>query len=284
MAAFQADFILSDKIWAKYMARRKSFFGRQFGESPEVDPNLWLVPYGDLMTNMMLFFLLLFALTARAPKNVVQQAEDQQLIVKKLEEFGTTTVSADKINVTFSQDIIFKVGKAEIFKTGKAEITKNFAGAMEVVSSYLKDNSRIVIVSGHADSTPLHGGKYKDNWFLSAERGWSVANELIKNGIDPKRIQIRGYGEFNPVASNSTAKGRAKNRRIEMTILKIKMEEAKRFIYYKTTEAENVAEISKKILGNENFSQQIKELNSGKIDDKGTVLKDTEILLPFNSQ
>jgi len=62
----------------------------------------------------------------------------------------------------------------------------------------------------------------------------------------------------------------------------MKQEEAKRFTYYKTVHDENIAEMSKRVLGSESYSQQIKELNAGKYDANGTIPKDTEILLPFN--
>ncbi len=233
---------------------------------------MWAVPYGDMMTSLMIFFLILFALTSLQQEAL--KVSENQLLVKKLEKFGKISLTAEKINVTFPQDIIFS--------KGSPELSDNFKVAIADISGYLRKNPGTVIISGHADSSPLRGGKYKDNWYLSAERGWSVGNELIKNGIDPKRLQIRGYGEFNPVAANSTDEGKAKNRRIEMTILKIKTEEPEKFIYYKTTAGENITDISKKVLGDEKFSQKIVELNSGKIDDKGRIIQDTEILLPFN--
>lgn len=264
------------------MAGKKSvFFGRRFGESPDLDPNMWVVPYGDMMTNLMMFFLILFAVTTGGKGGMSKEKEEgrfqkkeEQFFVKKLEEFGNVKVTADKINITLPQDILFK--------RGSAQLNPDFADVIQQISPYLKKNPGIIIVSGHADSSPLRGGKYKDNWFLSAERGWNVANYLIENGIEPSRIQVRGYGDTKPVASNETEKGRAKNRRIEMTILKMKQEEAKRFIYYKTAGDENVTDISKRILGNENFAQQIRELNPAKVDELGKVLKDTEILIPYN--
>ncbi|MFA5779626.1 MAG: OmpA family protein [Elusimicrobiota bacterium] len=256
------------------MKKKTVFYGRRFGESIELDPNMWAVPYGDMMTNLMIFFLILFALTT-IQQQALKVSEDR-MFVKKLEKFGKISLTADKIKVTFSQDIIFP--------KGSPEVSVSFKGVLLDVSDYLKNNPGTVIVEGHSDSTPVRGGKHKDNWYLSAERGWSVVSELIKNGIDPKRLQIRGYGEFNPVASNETGDGRAKNRRIEMTILKIvNTEEAQRFIYYKTAGYENINDISKRFFASdsEKFLNQLRELNSGKIDDKDCVAKDTEILLPF---
>ncbi|MDD5688184.1 MAG: flagellar motor protein MotB [Elusimicrobia bacterium] len=258
------------------MARKSKsiLFGRRYGESAEVDPNLWIVSYGDLMTNLMIFFLMLFALSSIKPKTVIEKEDEQKILVKNLEKYGAVTVSAEKINVTLQQDIIFKAGSAEL-KSGFTEV-------LAEVNKFINDNTGTIIVSGHADAVPLNRGKYKDNWYLSAERGWSVANELIKSGIDPKRFQIRGYGEFHPVAGNDTEEGRAKNRRIEMTIVRTNMKETERFIYYKTVDVENISEISKRFFGNETYSQQIRELNKEKIDTNGNIPKGTEILVPYN--
>ncbi|OGS47375.1 MAG: hypothetical protein A2539_07420 [Elusimicrobia bacterium RIFOXYD2_FULL_34_15] len=258
------------------MAKGKFFsFGRRFGESSRMDPNLWVVSYGNTMTLLMIFFLILYSNSYNLKqKSIEAQKTEDQLLVKKLEKFGSSAITGDKIKVTFSQDIIFQ--------SASPTLSKDFDNILIEVSDYLKKSSGTVIISGHADATPLKGGKYKDNWFLSAERGWNVAQELIKNGIDPNRLQIRGYGEFNPVADNSTEEGRGKNRRIEMTIMKVQTEEPKRYIYYKASGLENINELAKKYLGDEKFSEVIKGLNPGKIDADGKILKDAEILIPYN--
>jgi len=70
---------------------------------------------------------------------------------------------------------------------------------------------------GYTDNTPPPvSSPYKDNWELSAARGVSVVKELIKDGVDPKRLKASGRAANKPVASNATAEGRAKNRRVEL--------------------------------------------------------------------
>ncbi|MBN1385266.1 MAG: OmpA family protein [Elusimicrobia bacterium] len=250
------------------MKNKTVHYGRIGSDPSEEDSNLWLLCYSSMMTLLMVFFLILYALSYNAQIKLVDH-----ILAKKLERFGEIILTANKIDVTFSQDIVFE--------KASPEVSNSFKGVLTDVSDYLKGNAGTVVISGHADSTPLIGGKYKDNWYLSAERGWSVASELINQGIDPKRLQIRGYGEFKPVASNETEAGRAKNRRIEMSIHKIKMGKAEKFIYYKTQGKENISRIAKKYLGDESYSERIRTLNPDKIDDHGTVLENTEILIPF---
>ena len=67
-----------------------------------------------------------------------------------------------------------------------------------------------------------------------------------------------------------------------MTIMKVQTEEPKRYIYYKASGLENINELAKKYLGDEKFSEVIKGLNPGKIDADGKILKDAEILIPYN--
>jgi chemotaxis protein MotB len=77
-----------------------------------------------------------------------------------------------------------------------------------------------VIVEGHTDSTRIIGKKFRSNRELSLFRAFSVIDFLIKNGFPPEKLSAYGYGEFKPVASNETEEGRAKNRRIEIIVLR----------------------------------------------------------------
>ena len=77
------------------MAKKSVFFGRRFGESIELDPNMWAVPYGDMMTNLMIFFLILFALTS-LQQQAIKVSKDQ-IFIKKLEKFGFKVRKIDDI-------------------------------------------------------------------------------------------------------------------------------------------------------------------------------------------
>ena len=70
---------------------------------------------------------------------------------------------------------------------------------------------------------PIRGGRHKTNWELSAARSFSVIRFFLKKGLKPERFSARGYGEYRPVADNSTTTGRSKNRRIEIAIVRGRM-------------------------------------------------------------
>ena len=120
--------------------------------------------------------------------------------------------SAGTITVTLPNAILFDSGKAELKKATSTEL--------DHIRSVLRDKypGKQVDVVGHTDTDPIKKSKWKDNWELSAQRALSVLRYLVKRGISEKDIQAVGCGESQPVASNSTASGRAKNRRVEIVV------------------------------------------------------------------
>lgn len=101
------------------------------------------------------------------------------------------------------------------FMTDSAEINSNFYPILDSVGTVLKEFSDTSIdVSGYTDST----GSFEHNQKLSEARANSVASYLVRSGVSHGRIQARGFGERNPIASNDNEMGRAQNRRVEIHI------------------------------------------------------------------
>jgi chemotaxis protein MotB len=103
---------------------------------------------------------------------------------------------------------------------------------VQQLASVLAENPDIaVLIEGHTDNVPYNGsGQLTDNWDLSTKRATAIVHLLKeKPGIDPQNLTAAGRGEFAPVASNETAEGRAKNRRIEV-ILTPKLDEISRLL------------------------------------------------------
>jgi len=122
--------------------------------------------------------------------------------------------SAGTITVTLPNAILFDSGKAMLKKATSTEL--------DHIRSVLRDTypDKQIDVVGHTDTDPIKKtkDKWKDNWELSAERALSVLRYLVKRGIPDKKIQAVGCGESRPIASNSTASGKAKNRRVEIVV------------------------------------------------------------------
>jgi outer membrane protein OmpA-like peptidoglycan-associated protein len=104
------------------------------------------------------------------------------------------------------------------FASGNAEIAQGFLSVLDSVSLVLKEfNKTLVVVSGHTDSS----GSNTLNQNLSEKRAQSVANNLNNSGVINDRLEIIGFGETQPIASNNTDAGKKQNRRVEISLLPI---------------------------------------------------------------
>lgn len=77
-----------------------------------------------------------------------------------------------------------------------------------------------IIAEGHTDNVPIHTQQYNSNWELSSARSFSVIYYFINKGMAPGRLVAHGLGEFRPAYSNETETERARNRRIEITVVR----------------------------------------------------------------
>lgn len=117
--------------------------------------------------------------------------------------------------------IKLSIGGSVLFDSGVADIKKEALPILNKVGDVLKEYSDCLIkIEGHTDNVPISTNiKYADNMDLSAARAISVWNYLTEQkGLDPSTLEASGRSEFDPIASNSTPEGRAKNRRVEIKI------------------------------------------------------------------
>lgn len=88
------------------------------------------------------------------------------------------------------------------------------------LSTVLNKIDNYIRIEGHTDNVPIRNEYFSSNWQLSSTRASNVVEYLINNGgISPDRLSAVGYGEYRPVADNSTDQGRSKNRRVDILIL-----------------------------------------------------------------
>ena len=109
---------------------------------------------------------------------------------------------------------------ALLFDSGKETLKSATIAELDHIRSVLRQkySGKQIDVVGHTDSDPIKKSKCKDNWELSAQRSLTVARYLIQRGIPEEKIRAVGCGESRPIASNSTATGKAKNRRVEIVV------------------------------------------------------------------
>jgi chemotaxis protein MotB len=127
---------------------------------------------------------------------------------------GQVTISElkGKLTVNMEAAILFDSGKADVKPDGIVILLKMVPTLKEV-----KDKS--IRIEGHTDNVPIRSAQFPSNWELSAARAINVAKYLQQQGLDPANLSAAAFSEFKPVADNATKEGRAKNRRIEITLV-----------------------------------------------------------------
>ena len=208
--------------------------------------SMWVVPYGNLMTILMIFFLVLYAFSfvvsgerfetivqslqkdvggevdKEYMERVIRKARERELAEemdglideKRLKKFANVKIDKEGIKVVFRSPVIFDLGKDEL----KPEIIS----VLSAVARVIKDMPNEVVVGGHTDDRPIVSGEFRSNWELSAARAFSVIRYFIGQGVDPGRLSAIGYGEYRPLYPNDTEEHRAFNRRIEIDIVSLK--------------------------------------------------------------
>lgn len=119
-----------------------------------------------------------------------------------------------------SEGLLVTIGDNVLFDSGKAEVrSQDIQLANEISNLLVMDPPRNVIISGHTDNVPIRNSKYSSNWELSVMRAVNFMRIILQNqSLDPKWFSAKGFGEYQPLASNDSPEGRAKNRRVEILI------------------------------------------------------------------
>lgn len=240
------------------------------------DKARWLITYADLITLLLAFFVMMYAISqvdaakfeaiARSlatrfssDPSVVElghradvsphPADDEGLDLSQLEEMrgeeegegdGSSRNDAELdalyakikryvvehglesdvrvqnarrgVEITFAEQILFDLGKAELKKPSRK--------VLRPLVPLLNELNNPISVEGHTDDLPIVSGTYDSNWELSTARGLSVLNYLVQAGVDPDRMAIVGYGEYRPAKPNDSASNRQANRRVNLVILR----------------------------------------------------------------
>ncbi len=132
-------------------------------------------------------------------------------VADKLEEAGFEIKLDEKwVEVTMNSQVLFGSGKARLSEKAKP--------VLDELIDVLNDFKNPLRVEGFTDNQPIRTSVFPSNWELSAARAASVVSYFASKNIDPQRMAAVGYGEYRPIADNSTAEGRRKNRRITVLI------------------------------------------------------------------
>lgn len=203
----------------------------------EDNTHRWLISYSDFLTLLFTFFVALFSLSTmdlwkaekftgslRKAFKVIDEPipfdEDRNRAViedlrKILHDISEITVKSD------IRGIIINLPSSLLFDSGSATIKLEAQEALIRISKTLREIPGKILIEGHTDNVPIiQGSIYRSNWELSTARASSVLHFLVQQGLSPDRFSIAGYGEYKPIDSNDTSEGRAKNRRVELIIMR----------------------------------------------------------------
>jgi chemotaxis protein MotB len=218
----------------------------------------WLLTYSDLITLLMIFFIVLYSMSnidAKKYGNMVQSmgiamggggksiigtsdnssikdsvpaviTEEQKLsgmkedVDKYLGEAGLGKNVSTRLD---ERGLVIRMENSILFDSGKAEIKPESKEILIKIGQTLNKIDNYIRVEGHTDNVPISSSLFTSNWDLSAARATNVVELFINESkVNPQRLSEVGYGEYRPVANNKTEAGRAKNRRVDIVIINSK--------------------------------------------------------------
>jgi chemotaxis protein MotB len=118
-----------------------------------------------------------------------------------------------------SRGVSVEINASVLFDPGDARLTGDSKEVLRAVAGLLKGDTHAIQVEGHTDNTPISNSLFASNWELSTVRASSVVRLFIDSGVAEKRLTALGNAANQPVASNDDQVGRARNRRVTVTIL-----------------------------------------------------------------
>jgi chemotaxis protein MotB len=207
---------------------------------------LWAVTYGDLMSYLMILFLLMFSFGLSRQKKdrqyeqsliniqkvfggkgssprferAVQRDKEESMVQQLKQAMDNTQLSQYAKIETWDKKIRLVLAEGVLFDSGRSELKPGATKLLTAVSDQLKTLPNPLVIEGHTDNVPVRNGRFSSNWELSMARAYSVLKFMESHGVAPQRLSGAGYGEFQPLADNATKEGRAKNRRIEIDLLR----------------------------------------------------------------
>jgi chemotaxis protein MotB len=225
---------------------------REKEEVEEPTAPFWMTTYGDMVTLMLCFFVLIVSFSQievqkfrgamesmRGALSVFQghesiqqkeyidfdanQSSEQISLVERAEVVQKVVEQLnlkDAVSVeTTAEGMRVRLGSAILFPLGSADLIPAAFPVLHGIATAVEGAYKEIQVQGNTDDIPIGTDKFPSNWELSAARASSVVRYLYQTeGIPPSKMAAVGYGEFRPIVSNTTEANRKKNRRVEIFI------------------------------------------------------------------
>lgn len=225
---------------AEEIRRKRKNLIEESGEEQEP----WLITYGDMMTLLMTFFVLLFSMSTIDPVKLEQFSDSvgQALGKKtKTQKYSLAEIYSDVVKVieeenlqeqiqveTSERGVAIKIPSEISFGIGSADLNPRIYPILNKFEDMMKKSTYPIAIEGHTDNVPIRSAMFPSNWELSAARAAQVVRYYIARGIPPERFQAIGYADTRPRApgatiaeANATPQRMAMNRRVEIFFLTI---------------------------------------------------------------
>ncbi len=233
---------------------------RKEEEDKELSSPAWMVTYGDMMTLILCFFVLLFsfssvdtarfqevmeALQARmgildggrtfTPAPVIDSGLHSELysrnhydthefrgIILELEKYISAEHLESEISVSEDErGLTIRMTGKVLYDIGKADLKPAGIDALTKIASFLENINNDINVEGHTDNWPISNEEFPNNWVLSTVRATNVIQFFEQSTkISPQRLSASGYAEHRPLVPNDTIENRALNRRVDIVVLR----------------------------------------------------------------
>ena len=209
------------------MARKKK-------KDDEIRTDGWMDTFADTMTLLLTFFILLYSISAVDSEKLKKLSEALQYSltgdssieeVQSIDDLKVEIIEknslTDEIKIREEErGIVLQVDESILFDSGKAEIKSESINVLDTIAKIIQETDNEIVAEGNTDNVPINSSAYRSNWELSTERALSIVRYLIENkNINPNRISLKGYGEFNPIVPNDTPENKAKNRRVDILVV-----------------------------------------------------------------
>lgn len=210
------------------------------GPPPEDNTQAWLTTWADMISLLLVFFIVLQAFSTLNEKKFADAMQsiqrafrvpvtyegsaptpgDPDALSQMQEELEQQEIEGISVQA-FGDRLVLRVDSGLLFDLGRAELVPEAAPVMDKVAKALAGVDGNVRVEGHTCDLPVGAGSpFRDNWGLSSARALTVISALTARGIRPERLGALACGEFRPLVPNDTEEHRRKNRRVEFVVEK----------------------------------------------------------------
>jgi chemotaxis protein MotB len=152
-----------------------------------------------------------------------KEQEDFRRLKQQIDSYSAQKGIQGQVQTVIAQRglVIRLLTDRVLFDSGQADLKPEATPVLTKVAEILaQERAHQVMVEGHTDPVPIHGSLFPTNWELSTARASRVVRFLISGGVARRRLSAAGYASLHPIASNATAAGRSRNRRVEIVLLR----------------------------------------------------------------